>query len=137
MKASDIVRRTPSSVHCLRIRRGVWGGLMLVGMTTLPCRADVPVESCGPDSETTAEGIGLQAASVLSSVFYLPFKSAMALAGGLAGGIAYGFSLGNLEIAEGVWGPSVYGTYLLTPDHLTGCKPIEFFGTVPPSTTQP
>ena len=105
---------------------------LLLAPLSAPSRAAAPPQQeCGPASETTAEGIGLQAASVLSSVFYLPFKSAMALAGGLAGGVAYAFSLGNLEIAEGVWGPSVYGTYLLTPDHLTGCKPIEFFGTVP------
>lgn len=99
-----------------------------------PCRADAPPPAPLPESETTtAEGIGLQAASVLTSVLYLPFKSAMALTGGLAGGIAYAFSLGNMEVAEAVWGPSVYGTYLLTPDHLTGRKPIEFFGQVPPA----
>ena len=107
--------------------------LLVIGGAADPCHAEAPATTtaCAPDAETTAEGIGLQAASVVSSVFYLPAKSMMALAGGLAGGIAYAFSLGNLEIAEGVWGPSVYGTYLLTPEHLSGCKPIEFFGTVP------
>lgn len=84
-----------------------------------------------PDTETTAEGIGLQAASVLTSVLYLPFKSVMALTGGLAGGIAYAFSLGDMEVAEAVWGPSVYGTWMITPEHLTGQKPVEFFGTLP------
>lgn len=91
----------------------------------------------GPASETTAEGIGLQAASALASVFYLPFKGVMALTGGLAGGIAYLFSAGNLEVAEAVWAPSVYGTYLLTPDHLTGRKPIQFFGTSSGSNASP
>lgn len=106
--------------------------LVLV-ISSVPCRAETPPPAALPDVETTAEGIGLQAASVLSSVVYLPFKCAMALAGGLAGGIAYGFSLGDMDVAESVWGPSVYGTYLLTPEHLTGNKPIEFFGSVPPS----
>lgn len=84
-----------------------------------------------PDNETTAEGIGLQAASVFTSILYLPFKSMLAVAGGLAGGIAYAFSLGDMEVAEAVWGPSVYGTYLIVPEHFTGEKPVEFFGTVP------
>ena len=84
-----------------------------------------------PDKETTAEGIGLQAASVFTSILYLPFKSMLAVAGGLAGGIAYAFSLGDMEVAEAVWGPSVYGTYLIVPEHFTGEKPVEFFGTVP------
>jgi hypothetical protein len=88
-------------------------------------------QSVTPDKETTAEGIGLQAASVFTSILYLPFKSMLAVAGGLAGGIAYAFSLGDMEVAEAVWGPSVYGTYLIVPEHFTGEKPVEFFGTVP------
>lgn len=132
MKAHSIV--VPRRWHTgARTRRMTLAAMLLTSLvtTTAPCRAAALPQACAPASETTAEGIGLQAASVLSSVFYLPFKSAMALAGGLAGGIAYAFSMGNLEIAEGVWGPSVYGTYLLTPEHLSGCKPIEFFGSVP------
>lgn len=93
-----------------------------------PAAAPQPVT---PDKETTAEGIGLQAASVFTSILYLPFKSMLAVAGGLAGGIAYAFSLGDMEVAEAVWGPSVYGTYLIVPEHFTGEKPVEFFGTVP------
>lgn len=93
-----------------------------------PAEATQPLT---PDKETTAEGIGLQAASVFTSVLYLPFKSMLAVAGGLAGGIAYAFSLGDMEVAEAVWGPSVYGTYLIVPEHFTGEKPVEFFGTVP------
>ena len=130
MKSPKIVLRMPVKGGRFRAA-GHMLALLLISGGANPCRAEAPTPACAPDAETTAEGIGLQAASVVSSVFYLPAKSIMALAGGLAGGIAYAFSLGNLEIAEGVWGPSVYGTYLLTPEHLSGCKPIEFFGTVP------
>jgi len=96
--------------------------------------AQTALPTSGPASETTPEGIGLQAASVLTSILYLPFKSVLALGGGLAGGIAYAFSAGDMEVAEAVWGPSVYGTYLITPDHLTGRKPVQFFGTTPTQT---
>jgi hypothetical protein len=109
-----------------------WG--LLVGAGPVPAAPAAPPTS-GPASETTPEGIGLQAASVLTSILYLPCKSILALAGGLAGGIAYAFSAGDLEVAEAVWGPSVYGTYLLTPDHLTGRKPVQFFGAKPSQTS--
>ncbi|RYU57791.1 hypothetical protein EWI61_12430 [Methylolobus aquaticus] len=131
MKFPEIAFCTPVKGGRFRTSGRVLLALLVISSAAGPCRAEAPAPACAPDAETTAEGIGLQAASVVSSVFYLPAKSMMALAGGLAGGIAYAFSLGNLEIAEGVWGPSVYGTYLLTPEHLSGCKPIEFFGTVP------
>jgi hypothetical protein len=131
MKFPEIVLRMPVKGSRFRTSGHALLTLLVISGVADPCRAEAPAPACAPDAETTAEGIGLQAASVVSSVFYLPAKSMMALAGGLAGGIAYAFSLGNLEIAEGVWGPSVYGTYLLTPEHLSGCKPIEFFGTVP------
>ncbi|MGY6216326.1 hypothetical protein ACW73L_14295 [Methylolobus aquaticus] len=131
MKVPENAFRMPVKGGRFRSSGRVLLALLVISGAAGPCRAEAPGPACAPDAETTAEGIGLQAASVVSSVFYLPAKSMMALAGGLAGGIAYAFSLGNLEIAEGVWGPSVYGTYLLTPEHLSGCKPIEFFGTVP------
>lgn len=105
-----------------------------LGLAASPCIAGptaAPAQAVTPDTETTAEGIGLQTASVFTSLLYLPFKGMLALAGGLAGGIAYAFSLGDMEVAEAVWGPSVYGTYLVTPEHFTGEKPFEFFGTVP------
>jgi hypothetical protein len=113
------------------LRSATLASALFLGGASIIQAAEPAAQSTIPEPETTAEGIGLQAASVLSSALYLPFKGAMALAGGLAGGIAYAFSLGDMNIAEGVWGPSVYGTYLLTPEHLTGDKPIEFFGTVP------
>jgi hypothetical protein len=106
-------------------------GLLAGGASAATGAASLPTS--GPASETTPEGIGLQAASVVTSVLYLPFKGVMALTGGLAGGIAYLFSAGNMDVAEAVWGPSVYGTYLITPDHLTGRKPVQFFGSLPPS----
>ncbi len=116
-----------------RRKRAPMLALLLTAAVT-PARAATVPEPATPVSETTtAEGVGLQAASVLVSVVYLPFKGAMALAGGLAGGLAYAFSMGDREVAEAVWAPSFYGTYLITPEHLTGDKPVEFFGSVPPN----
>ena len=65
---------------------------------------------------------------VLSTLVYLPLKLAFAIGGGIIGGLTYAFSGGNEEAAKSVWTTSLYGTYLITPDHLQGNRPIRFLG---------
>ncbi len=79
-------------------------------------------------SQGTAGGVGMQASSVLATVLYAPLKFAFAIGGGIVGGLAYAFSGGNETTAKGIWIPSMYGTYLITPEHLTGEKPVRFLG---------
>ena len=70
----------------------------------------------------------MQAAAVLSTLVYFPLKAAFAISGGVVGGLAYAFSGGNEQAAKSIWTTSLYGTYLLTPDHLQGNRPIRFLG---------
>lgn len=86
-----------------------------------------------PVSSDSAEGgnassAGMQAASVVSTILYAPFKAAFAIGGGIVGGLAYAFSGGNENAAKSIWTTSMYGTYLITPDHLRGDRPIRFLG---------
>lgn len=76
----------------------------------------------------TPSSAGLQAAAVLSTLVYFPLKTAFAISGGIVGGLAYAFSGGNEQAAKSIWTTSLYGTYLLTPDHLQGNRPIRFLG---------
>jgi hypothetical protein len=71
---------------------------------------------------------GIGAASVLLSIPYGAAKVTYAALGGIIGGFAYLFSAGDTEAAKAVWTPSLQGTYVLTPDHLKGDKPIQFMG---------
>ncbi|MCX5722522.1 MAG: hypothetical protein NT179_10920 [Nitrospirae bacterium] len=71
---------------------------------------------------------GLQAAAVLSTLVYFPLKTAFAIGGGIVGGLAYAFSGGNEQAAKSIWTTSLYGTYLITPDHLQGNRPVRFLG---------
>jgi len=66
--------------------------------------------------------------SGLSTILYLPLKAAFAIGGGIVGGLAYAFSGGNENAAKSIWTTSLYGTYVITPDHLRGEKPIRFLG---------
>ncbi len=87
-----------------------------------------------PSSESTeggtASSAGMQAAAVLTTLVYFPLKAAFAIGGGIVGGLAYAFSGGNEQAAKSIWDTSLYGTYLITPDHLQGNRPIRFLGVV-------
>lgn len=85
-----------------------------------------------PPSEGTeggsASSAGMQAAAGVSTLLYLPLKLAFAIGGGVVGGLAYAFSGGNEQAAKSIWTTSIYGTYIITPDHLEGNRPIRFLG---------
>lgn len=76
----------------------------------------------------TPTQFGIGAASVLLSIPYGAAKVTYAAVGGIIGGFAYLFSAGDKEAAKAVWTSSLNGTYVLTPDHLKGDKPIQFMG---------
>ena len=76
----------------------------------------------------TASGAGLQVASVAATVLYFPLKGAFAIVGAVSGGLAYVFSGLDTDVAKKVWVTSMYGTYIITPEHLTGDKPVRFLG---------
>ncbi|THJ25059.1 MAG: hypothetical protein CAF45_002840 [Nitrospira sp. CG24E] len=66
----------------------------------------------------------------LSSLVYFPVKAAFAIGGAIVGGLTYAFSGGDEKAAKPVWQTSMYGTYLITPDHLQGNRPVRFLGVV-------
>ena len=90
-------------------------------------------ESAAPPSSESTEGgstssAGMQAAAGVSNLLYLPLKLAFAIGGGIVGCLTYAFTGGNEDAAKSVWTTSMYGTYILTPDHLQGNRPIRFLG---------
>ena len=85
-------------------------------------------QSSTDTAQGTAHGVGMQVTSFFASLCYAPLKIAFALGGGIVGGLTYVFSGGNEKAAKNVWIPSMYGTYLITPEHLAGDKPVRFLG---------
>lgn len=86
-------------------------------------------QSSSSDSlQGTASGAGMGAASAAATILYFPFKAAFAIGGGIVGGLAYVFSGFSESTAKNIWVPSVYGTYVITPEHLTGDRPVRFLG---------
>ncbi|MGE0644887.1 MAG: hypothetical protein AB7P24_14555 [Nitrospira sp.] len=85
-------------------------------------------QSSTDQQQGTATGAGMGAASAAATILYFPFKAAFALGGGIVGGLAYVFSGFSEQTAMNIWVPSVYGTYLITPEHLSGDRPVRFLG---------
>jgi hypothetical protein len=85
-----------------------------------------------PEGETastgTPSGAALQAASWLVTIPYGALKVGFALLGGVVGGMTYALSAGDTEAAKSVWKSTMYGTYIITPSHLKGERPIRFLG---------
>ena len=83
-------------------------------------------ETSGKDF--TVSDTGMDVASGLATVVYFPAKAVFALGGGLVGGLTYAFTGGNEEATNKVWDASMKGDYRVTPENLTGEKPIRFIG---------
>ena len=86
-------------------------------------------QSASADAQQgTASGAGMGAAAGAATILYFPFKAAFAIGGGIVGGLAYVFSGFSESTAKNIWVPSVYGTYVITPEHLSGDRPVRFLG---------
>lgn len=105
----------------------------------LPLRAAEGPPSDGSalpaNQPTTAEDLGYGIGSVLSSIFYSPFKVTYAGLGLLTGGLGFVLSAGNSDVANNIISPAVRGHYLVTPSHLKGEEPLIFVG--PPPSAEP
>ena len=74
------------------------------------------------------EQAGLGVASVILTIPYGAAKIVYAGIGSIVGGATWALTGGNNETAQTVWEPSLYGDYVITPDHILGKKPLRFFG---------
>lgn len=97
---------------------------LVVGLVGFPSTSFAGEEDTTPANEA-ALGLG----SGLLTFVYLPAKVVYAVLGGIVGAFTYGLTGGDLETAQGVWEPSFYGTYVITPDHLKGNEAVRFYGT--------
>ncbi len=111
-----------------------------VSLAPLPAIAEELPQAQGPTPQaselaTTAEDFGYGVGSVLSSLFYSPFKLTYAGLGLLTGGMGFVLSAGNADVANNIINPAVRGNYVVTPSHLKGEEPLIFVG--PPPAAEP
>jgi hypothetical protein len=82
----------------------------------------------GEQSEGVSREGGLGAAAAISSLVYGPVKLLWAVGGLVSGSLAWAFTAGDTEVASTVFTRSLRGTYVITPQILTGDEPLEFIG---------
>ena len=80
------------------------------------------------DTLEMSKNAGIGAGAAVASLVYGPAKLCYAFGGLVIGGLAWAFSGGDRSVAKVVLTPSVLGDYVITPDHLRGERPVEFFG---------
>jgi len=93
--------------------------------------------ACGParaEDRNPGREFGLAGASVGANLLYTPPKLLTALIGLPVGALTGVFTGLDLRSMYAVWVPTVTGTYFVTPAHLEGTRPIEFFGSHYPTT---
>ena len=79
----------------------------------------------------------IQVVSAAVTILYFPFKAVVALGGAVVGGLAYVLSGFNETTAKRIWIPSMYGTYIITPEHLSCDRRIRFVGVADESEGMP
>ncbi len=106
-------------------RSAAMAAALAIAMAASPARAgDAKEQPIDSDA-----GMGIAAG--LATLVYAPAKVIYAIGGGVAAGLAYVVSAGNTDVTEPILTPSVRGDYVVTPAHLRGEKPLEFFGREP------
>jgi hypothetical protein len=112
-----------------RLSHGLRTVAIIVVLTFCSMVAPAWSQSSSTDRQQgTPAGVGMQVASVASTILYFPCKAVYALGGGIVGGLAYLLSGGSEQTAKSIWIPSMYGTYFISPEHLTGERPVRFVG---------
>jgi hypothetical protein len=87
-----------------------------------------------PEGGVNWQGVGVGAGTVVGNLFYVPAKVVYGVLGGITGGASYLLTGGNTQTADTIWRSSLGGDYVLTPDMVSGQKPIHFSG---PTSTPP
>ncbi len=89
-----------------------------------------PADARGQEPSAASEA-GVGALAALSTLVYGPIKVVYAVGGVIFGGFAWALSGGDRDVMNAVFTPSVRGDYVVTPAHLRGERPLEFFGRDP------
>lgn len=100
-------------------------GVAIAFATAAPVNAEQLVSE---ETKQTAEQGGMGAAAGLTSVVYAPVKVAYAAGGSIVAGLAYVLSGGDKDVAKPIFDASVRGDYVVTPQHMSGERELEFVG---------
>ncbi len=103
--------------------------LVMVVATILSLALVIPADlRAEGESQTGTSQLVTGASCFLLTPVYGAFKLAFAGTGAIVGGFTWLFTGGDEAAAQKVWDSSLKGTYVITPDHLSGQKQVQFVG---------
>jgi hypothetical protein len=101
----------------------------------LPAALIAAVVALAPVRASAEERIGMEAglgaASAVSSLIYGPVKLCYATGGALIAGLGWLFSAGDQQVVSPILTAALRGDYVVTPEHLTRHRSLEFIGRDP------
>ncbi len=109
-------------IRSTRVAGALLACILVIGLNPADARAQ---------ESSAASEAGFGALAALSSLVYGPLKVVYATGGLIFGGFAWALSGGDRDVMNAVFTPAVRGDYVVTPAHLRGEKPLEFFGRDP------
>ena len=101
-----------------------------IGLVPSPVSAEAEAEGEGEEQEGGAAvaTFFMGMTSGLLTLVYTPLKLVYATAAIPLAGATYLWSVGNTEMAVRVMRSGTQGTFVLTPEHLTGAASLDFVG---------
>jgi len=102
--------------------------LLLLSITLAAQAESPPPVEYGRPKESPATTLARGFASFILTPVYGAFKLTFAGLGLITGGAAYIATGGDRQVAQRIIKPAVGGTYIITPDHLSGRRPVRFVG---------
>jgi hypothetical protein len=102
--------------------RSVVAGVVLAGLVAVQ-----PVVSQA-EQRSPGQEFGLAMGAAGLDLAWVPAKLVTAGLGLAVGSIAGVLTGGDVRTAYAVWVPTTTGTFLVTPAHLDGTRPLQFFG---------
>ncbi len=120
----SVSRRHASGLHTLVVLIMI---ATMIHVALIPATAWAQSKEEGA-AESTGAQAGMGAAVFFTNLLYMPAKFVYAILGGVVGGLAYPLSGMDDKVAKRIWDASLRGTYVITPDHLRGDKPVRFLG---------
>ncbi len=121
--------RCISSTIESKVRRGGWRHCVIIFLLcALSQGVFSPLAIAQDKAESGTNQLLTGAGCLVVGVPYTAFKLTFAGLGAIFGGFTYLLSGGDQSAAQKVWDPSLRGTYIITPEHLRGEKPVEFVG---------
>jgi hypothetical protein len=87
-----------------------------------------PAAARASEAGQAGRDFGVGIGTVAANILYIPAKLIYAGLGGITGLFAYGLTLGDQQVANEIWVPSLGGDYVVSSAVVQGREPIHFSG---------